>query len=193
MADESEYGTLGLKEGEVRLSEYCADWPGVYLREEKRIEQGLHDLNYALEHVGSTAVPGMLSKPIIDIAAGVSTFEGLQEFVSQLNSLGYEYRGECGVPDRHFFLFRSSGQTIFHLHLVRTEDEQWANFFLFRDFLRSNSEAAELYSRQKQELQKEYSGKRKDYTAGKDPVIRQILDQAKASGDILQGGGREQQ
>lgn len=87
----------------VLVVEYDAAWPRRYEEERARIVDALGELMTAIEHVGSTAVPGLGGKPVIDIMIGVARQEDGESCVGPLEALGYEYRGEAGIPGRLFF------------------------------------------------------------------------------------------
>ena len=139
----------------------------------------------SVEHIGSTAVPGLAAKPIIDIMPGLETFDDGFACVSPLEVLGYEYRGENGIPGRHYFdHFDKSGAQasgIQHVHMLVVGSESWTRHVLFRDYLRTNSDEARRYARLKRSLAERYTQDREAYTEGKTAFIERALARAKTT------------
>ena len=99
--------SLGLPQHRVAVHPYDPHWPNLYAEEAARLDSALGNRILATEHIGSTAVPGLESKPIIDIAIAIEDFEKGFELVPVMKDLGYKFRGEVGVPRRHLFILRS--------------------------------------------------------------------------------------
>lgn len=108
--------SLGLESGTVRLASYDPAWPGLFAAEAARIAGTSAPLSIRLEHVGSTSVPGLAAKPILDILAGRPAGEPLAPYVAAVVRAGYEHRGEQGIPGREFF--RRGTPRAYHVHLV---------------------------------------------------------------------------
>ncbi len=162
---------------EVIVVDYNPAWPRRYEEERARIVAALGDLALTIEHVGSTAVPGLAAKPVIDIMIGVRELADGQACIGPLRSLGYEYRGDGGIPDRHYF--RKGAPRSHHLHLVEHESEFWERHILFRDRLREDPELAREYGALKKELAVQYRTERLAYTEAKSPFIKAALAQAR--------------
>src|SRR5437870_153259 len=96
---------LGLESGTVRVVPYDERWPHIYAAEAMRIRTSLAEsgIDVAMEHMGSTAVPGLHAKPIIDMLMGWRDDSDRLSLIEQLQTLGYSYRGEQGIPGREFF------------------------------------------------------------------------------------------
>ncbi len=167
---------IGLKEGVVKLAPYSNTWRRKFYAEQRRLFIKLAPRRYRIEHIGSTAVPGLEAKPIIDIAIQIPSFRALKTWIKQLESAGYHYKGEYGLPGRHFFV-RGSPAT-HHLHLVTPETDHWNDWLLFRDFLRAHPDAAERYSQTKQKLARRFSNNRTAYTRAKTPLVKQLMRRA---------------
>jgi len=167
---------LGVPQGKVRLVDYQTAWPAAYERERARIEQALGERVVGVEHIGSTAVPGMISKPLIDMMIGLPDIAGYEACIPLMEALGYEYKGEYGIPDRHFFVL--GDPTTHHVHMVQHGADFWRLNLLFRDFLRGNAEARDRYVAEKRRLSEEFAEKRELYTKGKDGIIRELLAEA---------------
>ena len=127
----------------VHLVDYDALWPTLFREEAKRLAEALPDA--AIEHIGSTAVPGMVAKPIVDIMVGAP--EAAREVIA---GLGYEDLGEAGVVGRIYHRRRGSGQA-YNIALVEREGSLWKANRAFRDYLRSDDAAAQEYAGVKRE------------------------------------------
>ena len=165
---------------EVVIAAYDPAWPEVFAGEAQAIRQALGDTFVAIEHVGSTAIPGLSAKPVIDIAVGVTSLVEAEAKISALEALGYDCRGENGIPGRLFFRkglieFRRTH----HLHLVEAGHEQWASMILFRDYLRSHPGDAQRYEALKRALAVKFQDNRKAYTNGKARFVQATLAKAK--------------
>jgi GrpB-like predicted nucleotidyltransferase (UPF0157 family) len=162
----------------VVVVDYDADWPHRYEEERARIVSVLGGLAVAVEHVGSTAVPGLGGKPVIDIMVGVRRLEDGQRCVGPLEGLGYEYLGELGIPGRLYF--RRGLPREYQIHLVEHGGEFWERHLLFRDFLRTDPETAAEYHRLKKELALKFRSDREEYTEAKTAFIRSVEERARS-------------
>jgi GrpB-like predicted nucleotidyltransferase (UPF0157 family) len=167
---------LGLENDQVRLVVYDARWPLLFEDEANRLREIVRDEFIKVEHIGSTAVPGLESKPIIDMMIGVRDDETRERVASRLSALGYEDKGERGIAGRTF-LTRGIPVT-HHLHLVVYNEGFWADHVLFRDYLRSKAEVARSYTEIKKRLASAYPDNRELYTLGKSDFITRVLEQA---------------
>ena len=167
---------LGLEPGVVRLVEYDPRWPALFDAEKRRIRDACAGLVLKLEHVGGTSIPGMCTKPVLDLAAGRPPGSPLQEYVAALERAGYEHRGEQGVRGRQFF---SRGQPrAYHLHLVEEDGTLWREYLAFRDHLRADAEAARQFADLKRALAARFSADREAYVDAKSAHVREVLRQA---------------
>jgi GrpB-like predicted nucleotidyltransferase (UPF0157 family) len=123
-------------------------------------------------HVGSTAVPGLIARPVVDIAVGVEPLEAVSRCVVAMQQRGYEYLGEAGVKGR--FYFRKRGERDIDVSMMRHKDKPWRRHLAFRDHLRDHPEVAERYGSLKKELAAE--GDPDAYEAGKADFIEAILE-----------------
>ena len=169
---------LGLKRNTVSLKSYDPTWPSLFEQERRTIGNSLSPASYrSIEHVGSTAVPGLSAKPIIDIAIAIDSLSSLEKIRRSLERIGYEYRGDGGTDGGHVFV-KSPGLEIrtFHLHVVWIDDPQWDNYIRFRDALRQNPKLAGEYAKIKMKLAEDFPEDRKKYTHAKDNFIQKILN-----------------
>lgn len=164
---------LGLESGIVRLLEYDARWPALFAVEEQRIRECCGALPLRLEHIGSTSIPGMCAKPVLDILAGRPRESTIPDYVIALTQAGYIHRGERGVPGREFF--RRGVPRAYHVHLVEAGGRLWREYLGFRDYLRAHHEAARRFADVKRELAARFSTDRETYITAKSPHVREIL------------------
>lgn len=168
---------LGLQSGVVEIVTYQAEWPGLFEHERGRITAAIGEHVLDVQHVGSTSIPGMPAKPIIDIGIAVNNFEEAQVCIAPMQALGYEYKGEFGIPRRHYFI-KGEPRT-HHVHMVEKDSHDWEAMNLFRDYLRVHQEAAREYADLKLRLACEHRNDRETYTDRKGPFIQMVLEQAK--------------
>jgi GrpB-like predicted nucleotidyltransferase (UPF0157 family) len=162
----------------VLLSPYDTTWPLEFAAEADRIARACDGLPIRLEHIGSTAIPGLSAKPVIDILAGRPGNMPGESYVSAFKQLGYEHKGAYGVPGRNYF--RRGTPRSHHVHLVSWSSNVWHDHLLFRDYLRAHAETAREYETLKRELAALYAQDKERYTDAKGPFIRSIIRRAKA-------------
>ncbi|MFW5653622.1 MAG: GrpB family protein [Planctomycetota bacterium] len=183
---------LGLEP--VVLLDWTTRWPVAFRELQDELQRALGSDGHltSIEHIGSTAVPGLPAKPVIDILIGVRQIDRVvDEWVAPLASHGFRYisRHEEQLPERRFFVRRARGEMLqAHLHIVEPTTEFWRTHLQFRDILRANPTLRNLYAATKIRFAREFRNDRAAYTDAKGPVIRQILatggdEDALASGD----------
>ncbi len=165
----------------VEIAEYDPAWPAEYERERELIAEALGDLAAAIEHVGSTAVPGLGAKPIIDIMVSVRSLAEGETCVGLLEGLGYEHKGEFGIPGRLYFRRLVDGNRSHQVHMVEIGSEFWERHLLFRDYLREHPEEAREYYELKVRLAAEFRADREGYTEAKTEFIRSAEAKARAA------------
>lgn len=170
--------SLGLPSGVVRLVTYDLAWPSMFTAEAARLELLLatRGVVLQLEHTGSTAVPGLDAKPVLDLLAGWQGTGSRPAAVHALQAAGYDYRGEQGIPGRDFF--RRGEPRQFHLHLTAVGSAFWHDHLSFRDYLRANPEVAASYADLKRELAARYPTDRERYIEGKTAFVTAVLARA---------------
>ncbi len=165
---------------EVVIDAYDLSWPEIFVGEAQAIRQALGDVLVGVEHVGSTAIPGLAAKPVIDIVVSVTSLAAGTAAVPALEALGYDCRGENGIPGRLFF---RKGMIEFrrthHLHLVEAGHEQWKSMLAFRDYLRSHPGDAQRYEALKRALAEQFRDNRAAYSKGKTRFVQAILEKAR--------------
>ena len=159
----------------IVLSEYNPQWPAMFDVERKfLITIAGRWLCGSVEHIGSTAVPGLTAKPIIDIMFGVSTLDESRPAIDALTSNGYAYF-PYKADLMHWFCKPSDAFRTHHLHLVPFKSPLWHERIRFRDLLLSDPEIASQYSVLKRDLATRYEYDRETYTEKKYPFIQQAL------------------
>ena len=164
---------LGLNRGELRLSPYRDEWPVLFESEKKIIASAIGDHVRDIQHVGSTSIPGMPAKPILDLGIAVDEFESARTCIEPLTDIGYSFRGEHGTPRRHYFT--RGDPTTHHIHMVEESSDEWTKLIRFRDLLRSDPKMAEDYRTLKLDLWERLPGDRKAYQAAKAAFIGKVL------------------
>lgn len=165
----------------VVIVEYNPRWPAMYQEERQSILTATGDLIVAIEHIGSTAVPGLGAKPIIDIMAAVRELVDAERCVEPLKTIGYEYVPEYNdiIPERRYFHKGPAEARTHHLHMVELTSDFWERHMLFRDFLRTHPEEAQQYYDLKKELAGKYRSDREGYTEAKTAFIESVVDKAR--------------
>lgn len=161
----------------IQIVAYQSGWPQQFEEEQRHLRPTFGANLVDLQHFGSTAVPGMWAKPIIDILIGLRRLPLSSEQRDKLAQLGYEYLGEAGVPGR--VAFRKRTTPAFNLAVVSWGSELWRDNLLLRDFLRANPEAAQQYGQHKRELSAHGVLTLLAYSAHKAPLIAALLEQAR--------------
>ncbi|MFH1535815.1 MAG: GrpB family protein [Patescibacteria group bacterium] len=156
---------------------YSRNLPKLFEEEKQRIASQIK--NTAIEHVGSTAVPGLGGKGIIDMVVATN-IENIKGMFKQLQKLGYEFKPTGGTSDRLFFqidLPDKEGEiTRYHLHLTRHNSKDWESMIKFRDYLRNNPSEAEKYAEIKKKAASQANEDREKYMELKEPAIKYILE-----------------
>jgi len=171
---------IGLERGVVKLTPYTIEWQRCFQDEEALLQAAIGQYVLDIQHVGSTSIPGMIAKPIIDIGIAVTSFEEARVCVQPVERLGYVYRGELGIPRRHYFV---KGDPRTHqLHMSEINSQAWENLVLFRDALIQHPHLVEEYAELKAELAQRHPTDRVAYLDGKAPFIERVLRMARAPG-----------
>lgn len=159
--------SLGLNWNQLQIIPYSTCWPFIYLYESNRIKRLLYPLVLELYHVGSTSVPYLGGKPIIDIVGVIENISDVYMYVLGLEKIGYKSFGQCGRLGRYFLTFNRGDITYFHLHLVQRSNFFWIDLIKFRNRLRIDSDLALSYHTKKIELVKVCKNDRTKYRNGK--------------------------
>ena len=163
----------------IHLEDPGGDWDAIFTAERARLTSLLR---LPIEHIGSTAVPGLLSKPIVDIQVGVPTFPPPSTVSRALEELGYEGLGEAGVPGRMHWRLR--GTQAFNVHVVQTDGEHWRNALALRQYLRSSPGARDRYAAAKRAAVMAGAVRLLSYSEAKAAVVAELLSQARDHGAV---------
>ncbi len=154
-------------------------WLSLYEEEAERIRSACGSVIVAIEHVGSTAVPGLAAKPILDIMPGLTRVENGHATVEPMKKLGYEYFGEFGIPGRFYFTRHHDGRCVVHVHMFEVGTEEWERHLLFRDYLRQHADVTAEYETLKKKLSARCRPDRTAYTDGKTEFIKSVVGKAR--------------
>jgi GrpB-like predicted nucleotidyltransferase (UPF0157 family) len=164
----------------VSLAPYDPRWPGLFEAERGRVESVIGPwISGGIEHVGSTSVPGLAAKPIIDIMVGVKDLEEAREAFGGLAELGYlhaPYKQEI----MHWFCKPSVKERTHHLYLMEKDSSEWRARIAFRDYLRTHPETAHRYEQLKRELADRFRTDREAYTQAKAEFVARVVAAAVA-------------
>lgn len=162
----------------VIIAPYDPAWPAMFEAERALIERQLGDhVVGGIEHVGSTSVPGLPAKPVIDIMVGVASLEAAWPAVPLLEPLGYGYF-PYRVEVMHWFCKPSPEVRTHHVHMVAFQHRLWLDRLAFRDSLRADAELRAAYANLKRELAERHPDDREAYTAHKTGFIEAVLARA---------------
>ena len=160
---------------QVKVVPHDPQWREAFKIESERVTAALGENVVTVHHVGSTAIPGIYAKPIIDLLVEVKDIALIDEQSSSMESLGYEAMGEFGIAGRRYFRKDSQeGVRTHHVHIFEFGSEQVERHLAFRDYMIAHPEEAQKYSELKRELAREYPTSIEQYMDGKDGFIRAI-------------------
>ena len=162
---------------QVIIEDYDPRWPQLFEMLRSRIAAVLDKLAISIEHVGSTAVPGLAAKPIIDIDVLVRSSTDLPAVIRKLADLGYEHRGDLGVSGRE--AFRAKADAIYHhLYVCPPGNREYECHIAFRNYLRTHAADATAYALLKRELANRFGNDREGYNEAKSEFVQRILQRA---------------
>lgn len=163
----------------TKLLPYQSDWPKRFQNEKEILRTLFGSMALKIEHIGSTSIEGLLSKPIIDIAVLIKNKEDGDKFIEPLSHLGYWYNKVNSSNDNERYFFRKGEPTEFHLSIAYADRGSfWERQILFRDYLRNHLEARDEYARLKENLLKNDPTGIETYIAGKSEFVNKILQLA---------------
>ncbi len=160
----------------VELCEPSSQWQALAESWSAAIRRALAPLRPRIEHVGSTAVPGLLAKPVIDLQVSVPDVADEDAYRPGLQSLGLVLRAR--EPDHRFFRPPAGKPRVLHVHVCEQGSDWEREHVLFRDQLRARPDLAVAYAQLKQDLARQVGSDRSAYTEGKSGFIRRVIDSA---------------
>ena len=171
---------LGLRRGTVRLVPHQPEWEAQAAETAALLTRVLGDTAVEVCHVGSTAIPAISAKPILDLAVGVRELSAVQPHIRELERRGIHFCPGSSLPGELLFVIGEGELRTHHIHVVRWGGPRWTGYLNFRDYLIAHPERAACYEACKQELARRYPGDRGRYTAGKEPLVRRLRAEAAA-------------
>jgi GrpB-like predicted nucleotidyltransferase (UPF0157 family) len=167
-----------MSQAPIHIVPYDPNWVAQFEREEAVLERLLAPWRRGpIEHVGSTAIPGLCAKPVIDIMVGVTSLAESEPAKAALLEAGYQY-SEYKTDVMHWFCKPSFAVRTHHLHLIPYGAPLWHDRLKFRDVLRANPALAADYAALKLDLARKFEFDREAYTEAKSPFIARILSSA---------------
>lgn len=169
----------------LRLAPYDPAWPARFAAEAARIRSAVGALVTAIEHVGSTAVPDLAGKPVLDLAIAVATERDADACIAPVEALGYTYRGAYGDdPRRHYYVRDVAGERLSQIHLYILPARAWDEKLAFRDALRADPALARAYAVEKWRVAEAVGWDKGAYSIAKGPFVERVLASLRGSGRL---------
>ena len=163
----------------VEVVPHHSSWKDAFTDESKRVAVALGETVTAMHHIGSTAIPTIHAKPIIDMLIEVWDIDQVETRHAAMTALGYQNMGEFGISGRRYFRKdNDAGIRTHHLHIYRTDSDQVRRHLAFRDYMRGHADDAQQYSELKQRLAQQYPNDIEAYMDGKHEFIHRIDQKA---------------
>jgi GrpB-like predicted nucleotidyltransferase (UPF0157 family) len=175
----------------IEIVPYNSGWLRYFEEEAARLVAIFGQEIVAIHHIGSTAIPGIKAKPIVDMLVEVRDIEKIDTFNATMSRLGYLPRGEFGIAGRRYFIKGNEIHRTHHIHMYQTGHPDIARHLDFRDYLIAHPEDAQAYSRLKEDLARRYPTDAASYVAGKDGLVKELDRKAKAWRETAEGRTHE--
>lgn len=169
----------------IYVVDYDSNWPRIFQQLKEGIWPSVSDVAIAVEHVGSTSVPGMAAKPVIDMDVVIASRNDLRSILLRLGTLGYQHRGDLGIEGREAFL-SPENQPAHHLYVCLEYSLALKNHLAFRDHLQTHPSDIVAYSNLKKRLAKTFGNERARYGLAKADFILSILERCDFSKEELE-------
>ncbi|NCU17755.1 GrpB family protein [Pallidibacillus pasinlerensis] len=166
-------------DSDIILRDYDPKWSILYKKEEEQILELLKENVLGIEHIGSTAIPGMLAYPVIDILVGIDSFTEIRMIAKPIKRLKYDVIPRPDLSPRRFYEKKLLNQIGYHLHLCEYKSEDWFNLVLFRDYLKKYPDVADRYAQYKFMLSRKYKNNPIRYHLNKRLFVKEILEIAR--------------
>lgn len=160
------------------IVDYSPQWASDFESEAVHLKEIFKDAIFSIHHIGSTSIPGMKAKPIIDILITTTHLEKIDDFDAQMEHQGYVVGGEFGLPGRRFFCKGNQDHCQIHIHVYEHSNPVVEKYILFRDYLTAHPNQVKAYEALKLELAEKYPHNRTLYTQSKSSFIEKILTKA---------------
>lgn len=173
-----EHGHIGLSNRVVKLVDHDPAWAECFKQEKKLLLAVCAGRVLDIRHVGSTSIPGIPAKPVIDMIAAVRTLSDVETLARELNEIGYTHKGNGDVPGRRYFVKGPPENRTHHLNCCEPNSPFWRSHLAFRDYLASHPEAAAEYAGLKLRLAQQFPTDRLAYTNGKEEFVLSVTQRA---------------
>lgn len=174
---------IGLKRGTVKIVQYDPSWTEYFQKKKKELLKVLDGGNLvSIEHVGSTSIPALPAKPIVDISVVVRNLKQAKKLIPKLEAFGYRFKTEDG-PRRLFFAAGPEAKRTAHLHIAQLGSEYADEILAFRDHLLKDPALVHKYERLKVKLANSYPENRQEYTKAKEQFIKKVISISRTSKD----------
>ncbi|MCA9822532.1 MAG: GrpB family protein [Dehalococcoidia bacterium] len=171
----------------VELVPYNPDWPRIFTVMRRRILERCDGLVVDVEHIGSTSVPGLAAKDVVDLMPGLRAFDDGAKCVPAMESLGFVYKGEFGIPGRHYFNMDDpeTGKRLHNCHMYAIGHDEWIAHLAFRHYLRGHADWRDRYEALKRHLAVRHRDDVEAYAEAKTDFVKQVvaLSLAKSGSD----------
>ena len=164
---------------QVIVTPYQTSWPDTFEQEATRLRTVFGERLLTIHHIGSTSVPGLSAKPILDILPVVDSLDDIEMFNAAMEAISYEAKGEFGMPGRRYYRKGGDNRT-HHIHLYASGNPEIARHVAFCDYLRQHPSEVRAYSAIKEQLAKQYPTDISAYIAGKDTFVKAMEQRALA-------------
>jgi len=158
----------------IEIVPHNPGWAQKYSEEAALLSSIFGGLTLSIHHIGSTAIPSILAKPVIDIMIVVAEIESVEAYNPAMIAAGYVPRGEAGIPNRRFFRKDTEEIRSHHVHIYPQGDENIATHLNFRDYLRVHPDEARAYSQLKEKLAEEFRYDSENYTESKTDFVQRV-------------------
>lgn len=170
---------------QVVVDPYSTRWPVVFDTVRDELSSALVPVAATIEHIGSTSVPGLAAKPVVDVLVGVRALADVESRIPALDAGGYGYvqKYERELPMRRYFVKASVSSLRVHVHAVEQGSRLWREHLAFRDALRADAELRARYQQLKLQLAAAHADDKSAYTAAKAPFIQSVLASLAEAGE----------
>ncbi len=166
---------LGLRRGVVEVVAYDARWPALFELAAAELHAAVGPSILGVHHVGSTSIPGLCAKPVLDVLVSVPAFDAALQLVPDIEALGYVFRRDEEIEDRHYFRRRNDVARTHHLSLATPTSRHHVDTIAFRDALRGDTRLALAYAELKLALARRFPRDRASYIDGKTDFVMGVL------------------
>lgn len=171
--------SIGLKRGKVKLVPHDPNWNKLFHDEKINLINAFPDLILEVSHGGSTTIPTISAKPIIDMFIRINHLPDAERIKERMTTLGYSYRGEDGVPGRILYAKGPEDNRTHYAHFVQGDNDEWKNHLLIKEYFLKHPKTAAEYEELKLSLAGKFPNNRNAYSKGKDAFIKDIIAKSK--------------